>query len=97
MAVQSVVCVAGERLDKESAGKVNGPVGLGKGLPSPMPKTTSQKAHLAKQIAETCTKMVKVLHARDDCRVCLRERSGVDVLCALLTKVCFTCGSKTCR
>lgn len=94
---ETVVCVAGERLDRESASKVNGPVGLGKGLPLPMPKSTSQKAPLAGHIAETCTKMVKVLHARDDCRICLRERSGLDMLCAMLTKVCFTCCSNTCR
>lgn len=92
-----VVCVAGEGLNRESASKVNGPVGLGKGLPLPMPKSTSQKAPLAGHIAETCTKMVKMLHARDDCRICLRERSGVDMLCAMLTKVCFTCCSNTCR
>ena len=79
---QADIYVAAERL-------VKGPSGLGKGLPLPIPKGSSQSASPAKEIAEVCTRMVKVLHARDDCRICLRERSGVDRLCALLTKVCL--------
>lgn len=87
---KAVICTAAERL-------VKGPSGLGKGLPLPMPKGTSHRAPPAKEIAEVCTRMVKVLHARDDCRICLRERSGVDRLCALLTKVCFIGWSSICR
>ena len=81
------MCVAGKMLDKGSLGKVKGPSGLGKGLPLLMPRGASQKAPLARHVADICTNMVKLLHARDDCRICLRERSGLDMLCSLLIKV----------
>ena len=81
---------AAEGLKQESAAKVKAPSGLGKGQPLPLPKGSSQTARLA-QVAEICTKMAKLLQASDDCRVCLRERSGLDRLCALLSQVCIPC------
>ena len=88
---QSAVQSAAEKLDRESTAKAKGPSGLGKGLPLPKPKGSSQLAHGAKQIPELCAQMTKLLQASDDCRVCLRQCSGVDRLCSLLAKVCLVC------
>ncbi len=64
-----------------------GPSGLGKGLPLPGSKGTLHSGQ--KEVKGLCTELAALLHANEDCRVCLRECTGLTALCNLLLKVQF--------
>jgi hypothetical protein len=79
----------GEKLANPGAPSVTakGPSGLGKGLPLPASKGTLQSGQ--KEVQGLCTDLAALLHANEDCRVCLRECTGLSALCNLLPKVEF--------
>ena len=79
----------GEKLENPGAPSVTakGPSGLGKGLPLPASKGTLQSGQ--KEVQGLCTDLAALLHANEDCRVCLRECTGLSTLCNLLLKVQF--------
>ena len=79
----------GEKLENPGAPSVTakGPSGLGKGLPLPGSKGTRQSGQ--KEVKGLCTELAALLHANEDCRVCLRECTGLSTLCNLLLKVQF--------
>ncbi|KAL0031355.1 hypothetical protein WJX79_006151 [Trebouxia sp. C0005] len=78
--------IAGEKLADPRAPPVTtkGPSGLGKGLPLPGIKGTLQSAQ--KEVEGLCTELAALLHANEDCRVCLRECTGLSTLYNLLLK-----------
>lgn len=80
---------AGEKLETPRAPSLiaKGPSGLGKGLPLPGGKGTLQSGQ--KEVQGLCTELAALLHANEDCRVYLRECTGLSTLCNLLLKVQF--------
>ncbi len=79
----------GKKLENPEAPSLiaKGPSGLGKGLPLPASKGTLQSRQ--KEVQGLCTELAALLHANEDCRVCLREYTGLSTLCNLLLKVQF--------
>ena len=79
----------GEKLENPGAPSLTakGPSGLGKGLPLPGSKSTLQSGQ--KEVKGLCTELAALLHDNEDCRVCLRECTGLSALCNLLLKVQF--------
>ncbi len=79
----------GEKLENPEAPSVTakGPSGLGKGLPTPGSKGSLQSGQ--KEVKGLCTELAALLHDNEDCRVCLRECTGLSTLCSLLLKVRF--------
>ncbi|DBA95261.1 TPA: hypothetical protein ACH3X3_013155 [Trebouxia sp. C0006] len=78
--------IAGKKLENPEAPSLiaKGPSGLGKGLPLPASKGTLQSRQ--KEVQGLCTELAALLHANEDCRVCLREYTGLSTLCNLLLK-----------
>ncbi|KAL0026310.1 hypothetical protein WJX77_010157 [Trebouxia sp. C0004] len=78
--------VAGEKLDNPGAPSLTakGPSGLGKGLPLPASKGSLQSGQ--NEVKGLCIELTALLHANEDCRVCLRECTGFSTLCNLLLK-----------
>ncbi|DBA92213.1 TPA: hypothetical protein ACH3X1_015922 [Trebouxia sp. C0004] len=76
----------GEKLDNPGAPSLTakGPSGLGKGLPLPASKGSLQSGQ--NEVKGLCIELTALLHANEDCRVCLRECTGFSTLCNLLLK-----------
>ena len=79
----------GEKLENPGAPSVTakGPSGLGKGLPLSDSRGSLQSGQ--KEVQGLCTELAALLHANEDCRVCLRDCTGLSTLRSLLLKVQF--------